>query len=375
MSGSAHRVINVDLGDRSYEIYVGFSLIDEIGNHLENLFQNQRVFVVTDETVQKNHLPTLQARLASLGIRVFSYCVQAGETSKSFDNLRSLLNHLLEHQAERSDLLIAYGGGVVGDLTGLAASLLKRGMNFVQIPTTLLAQVDSSVGGKTAINSAHGKNLIGTFYQPKRVLIDTNYLNTLPKRQILAGYAEIIKYGLIHDDKFFTWLDSHVSSIISLENHKNLVQAITKSCEIKARIVQADEREGNLRQILNFGHTFGHALEAENKYRDSLLHGEAVGCGMALATKFSHRLGMINEETVSTVISSLNRAGLTTEINDLQGGPYRADRLVEAMAQDKKSKGGTTPLILLNGIGTACIRRDIDMSTVQDFLNDEVKIQ
>ncbi len=375
MSGSTPRVINVDLGDRSYEIHVGFNLIDEIGNLLNDLFQNQRVYVVTDETVNKIHFTPLRERLESFGLQVIPYCIPAGETSKSFDNLHRLINHLLDHQAERTDLLIALGGGVVGDLTGLAASLLKRGMSFVQVPTTLLAQVDSSVGGKTAINSAHGKNVVGTFYQPRKVLIDTNYLTTLPRRQILAGYAEIVKYGLIHDDKFFTWLDSHVLSIISLEDHKILVDAITKSCEVKARIVQTDEREGNLRQLLNFGHTFGHALEAENQYRDSLLHGEAVGCGMALATKFSHRLGMINEETVSTVVNSLNTAGLTTRLGNLQGGPYLADRLVHAMAHDKKSKGGNTPLILLKGIGTACIRSDIEMSEVLDFLNGEVRVR
>lgn len=373
MSGTLPRVIPVDLGDRSYEIYIGFSLIEEIGTLVSDLIQQPKVYVVTDANVGQRHLASVRQNLESSGIEVIPYSVPAGEKSKSFESLKGLLNHLLEHQAERSDLLIALGGGMVGDLTGLAASLLKRGMNFLQIPTTLLAQVDSSVGGKTAINSDHGKNLIGTFYQPQRVLIDTNFLTTLPRREILAGYAEIVKYGLISDGKFFSWLDSHASHIISLEDHKILVEAITKSCEVKARIIQSDEREGNLRQILNFGHTFGHALEAENQYRDSLLHGEAVGCGMGLATKYSERLGMINEETVNIVINSLNSAGLTTNINTLVGGPYLADSLVRAMGQDKKSKGGRTPLILLNSIGTACIRTDIDMSDVQSFLNDEVK--
>lgn len=373
MSGTPPRVITVDLGDRSYEIYVGFGLIEEIGTLISDLLQLPRVFVVTDTNVGKTHLEPVRENLESSRIEVISYSVPAGEKSKSFESLQGLLNHLLEHQAERSDLVIALGGGMVGDLTGLAASLLKRGMNLLQIPTTLLAQVDSSVGGKTAINTDHGKNLIGTFYQPQRVLIDTNFLTTLPRREILAGYAEIVKYGLIRDHTFFSWLDSHASRIISLEDHAILVEAITKSCEYKARIVQSDEREGNVRQILNFGHTFGHALEAENQYSDSLLHGEAVGCGMGLATKYSQRLGMINEETVSVVINSLNSAGLTTNINNLCGGPYVADRLVRAMGQDKKSKGGKTPLILLNSIGTACIRSDIDMSDVQSFMVDEVK--
>lgn len=372
MSEISHRVITVDLDDRSYDIYIGSNLISEFGRHVSDHIQNQKLFIVTDETVRNRHLGSLVEHLESEGLQAIPYCVPAGEKTKSFENLQKLLNHLLNHQAERSDLLVAFGGGVVGDLTGLAASLLKRGMKFVQIPTTLLAQVDSSVGGKTAINSQHGKNLIGTFYQPHRVIIDTHFLTTLPARQILAGYAEIVKYGLIYDKNFFNWLDSHAFSIISLVDNNILVEAITRSCEIKANIVRTDEYEGNQRQILNFGHTFGHALEAENSYRDSLLHGEAVGCGMALATKYSQRLGMISEETVKTVIKSLNKAGLTTNIRNLKGGPFRVDRLVRAMAQDKKSKGGNTPLILLNGVGQACIRRDINMSDVQHFLYNEV---
>lgn len=372
MPESPCQEINVELGERSYKINVGSGLINDIGLYVNDLSQKKRVFIVTDENVFQKHFNALEENLKKCDIEVIPYCVPAGEQSKTFENLEHLLNHLLKHQAERADLLIAFGGGVIGDLTGLAASLLKRGMTFTQIPTTLLAQVDSSVGGKTAINTKFGKNLIGTFYQPQRVIIDIDYLTTLPKRQILAGFAEIIKYGLIYDSEFHEWLDSCAKDIISLKDKEVLVVAISRSCAIKATIVQADEREGSLRQILNFGHTFGHALEAENRYRDSLLHGEAVGCGMGLATRYSHRLDMISKTSAESVINSLESAGLTTCIRELEGGPYKADGLVARMMQDKKTKEGKTPLILLNEIGEPCIRSDVDLSDVQEFLSKEV---
>ena len=372
MPESPCQEIKLELGERSYKINVGSGLTNDIGRYVSDLSQKKRVFVVTDENVYRKHFTALKGNFKKCEKEVIPYCVPAGEQSKSFENLEHLLNHLLTHHAERSDLLVAFGGGIIGDLTGLAASLLKRGMKFLQIPTTLLAQVDSSVGGKTAINTKFGKNLIGTFYQPQCVIIDTDYLTTLPRRQILAGYAEIIKYGLIYDSGFHEWLDSCATDIISLKDKEVLVAAISRSCEIKATIVQADEREGSLRQILNFGHTFGHALEAENHYRDSLLHGEAVGCGMALATRYSHRLDMISKTSAESVINSLESAGLKTCISELEGGPYKADGLVAKMMQDKKTKEGKTPLILLNEVGEAHIRSDVDLSDVQEFLSKEV---
>ena len=267
-------------------------------------------------------------------------------------------------------MLIALGGGVIGDLTGLAASLMKRGMHFVQVPTTLLAQVDSSVGGKTAVNTRHGKNLVGAFYQPKLVLADSDVLATLPERELRAGYAEIIKYGLIDDLAFFTELERNGRDVITLKPAV-IAQAVASSCAAKARIVAKDERESGVRALLNLGHTFAHALEAANRFGPELLHGEAVGTGMALALRYSARLELISSSDANRGVRAIAASGLITDISALDGGPYRANSLVDHMRQDKKARGSRVPLILARGLGQAFIYPEADLADVQRFLEEE----
>lgn len=370
MTSAMERTARVDLGARSYDIAIGPGLLSTPGQHLLPLVSRPRVFVLTDETVGKLHLAKFSKALCDTGLTVHERKIPAGENSKSFSELEGTLAWLLEAGADRSDLLIAFGGGVIGDLAGLAASLMKRGMALVQIPTTLLAQVDSSVGGKTAINTAHGKNLVGAFYQPKKVLVDTNLLETLPVRHLRAGYAEIVKYGLIDDAPFFEWLEVNGSAVID-RDPAALSEAIERSCNAKARIVAADERESGVRQLLNLGHTFAHALEAENGYADTLLHGEAVGCGMALALRYSARAGLMERQDVERAIRVLKEGGLTTDMRDLDGGPYRAPALADRMTQDKKARAGRVPLILARGIGQSFVHPNADLDDVRAFLEEE----
>lgn len=364
--------VRVELGSRSYDILIGAQLLARAGQWLQPLVNQPRVFVLSDTTVWGLHGAAFTAGMSASGLSVIEKTLPPGESTKNWALLGEVIDWLLAQGAGRDDVLIAFGGGVIGDLTGLAASLLKRGMQFVQVPTTLLAQVDSSVGGKTAVNSRYGKNLLGAFYQPKLVVADTELLTTLPKRERLAGYAEIIKYGFINDRSFLTWLGEHGSKVRNLDADP-IAKAVAVSCRAKADIVAQDEREGGVRALLNLGHTFGHALEAENGYGADLLHGEAVGTGMALALRYSARLGLMTAEDAEHGVTLISAAGLTTNLPEVPGGPYKADALVAAMQQDKKARAGRVPLILAKGLGEAFIYPDADLSDVQAFLQEELQ--
>ncbi|MEO1553040.1 MAG: 3-dehydroquinate synthase [Pseudomonadota bacterium] len=364
--------VRVELDDRSYDILIGAGLLPRVGAFLQAIVKQKRVFVLSDETVWSLHGEALASGLGAAGLSAIEKVLPAGESTKNWTLLGETLDWLLQHGAGRDDILIAFGGGVIGDLTGLAASLLKRGMEFVQIPTTLLAQVDSSVGGKTAVNSGYGKNLIGAFYQPRLVLADTDLLATLPERERRAGYAEILKYGLINDRHFFDWLSENGKDVLALQPGA-IAEAVAVSCKAKADIVALDEREGGVRALLNLGHTFGHALEAENGFRANLLHGEAVGTGMALALRYSARLGLMTHEDSEHGVAVIAEAGLTGNVATLSGGPYEAGALVAAMQQDKKARAGRVPLILAKGLGEAFIYPDADLSDVRAFLIEELQ--
>ena len=367
---STIRSVRVNLGTRSYDILAGPGALGELGGRLSLQLKRPRVFVLSDETVARLHMERLKAALKTSGIDTLTRTITPGEQSKSLDQLNDTLNWLFESGADRSDILIAFGGGVIGDLAGFAASVMKRGMGLVQVPTTLLAQVDSSVGGKTAINSPHGKNLIGAFYQPRLVIADSDLLTSLPEREIRAGYAEVVKYGLINDPEFFDWLEVNGANVLALQPAA-IAEAVARSCQAKADIVAQDEREGGVRALLNLGHTFGHALEAANKYGPELLHGEAVGCGMAMALRYSHRTGLADGQDAVRAERLLNDSGLVTRVPELDGGPYPAEFLLNAMKQDKKARAGRVPLILTRGIGRAFIQPDADLSDVQRFLEEE----
>lgn len=343
----------------------------QVASYLEPELTQDRVFIVSDETVWACHGAALSDGMERAGITCHSFCVPAGEASKNWDQLGDVLTWLLDAGAGRDDVLLAFGGGVVGDLSGLAAALMKRGMKLVQMPTTLLAQVDSSVGGKTAINTPHGKNLVGAFYQPRMVLADTQLLTTLPKREVLAGYAEVVKYGLIDAPDFFDWLERHGGDVVALQPDA-VAQAVAVSCQSKARIVAADEREGGVRALLNLGHTFGHTLEAATGYGAALLHGEAVATGMALALRYSVRLGLMAGQDAERACRVLQAAGLQTDLAKLDGGPYVSGALAEAMKQDKKVRAGKVPLILAKGLGSAFIHPQADLDDVQEFLAEEL---
>jgi 3-dehydroquinate synthase len=363
--------VTVDLGSRAYPILVGHNLLPTLGQRLMAYIKQPRAFILTDETVAKLHLRALEESLNTAQITPHVMTVSAGESTKNWTQLGAVLDWLLGAGAGRDDILIAFGGGVIGDLTGLAASLMKRGMSLVQVPTTLLAQVDSSVGGKTAVNAAQGKNLIGAFYQPKLVLADTALLKTLPERERLAGYAEVVKYGLIDDPDFFDWLENQGRAVVDLEPAA-IAEAVAKSCQAKARVVAQDEREGGVRALLNLGHTFGHAVEAQNQYRPSVLHGEAVALGMVLALNYSVRIGLTNKAQADRAEKLLIAAGMTTKLATMPGGPYDAPGLTEAMKQDKKVRAGRVPLILARGIGQSFIHPNADLSDVQSFLAEEL---
>lgn len=374
MSGATEAVqrVEVALGARSYDILIGRGLIASLGARLAPMLGRARVFVLTDETVAARHLPALEAGLGAAGIAPHVKTLPPGEATKSFAHLQDVLGWLLGERAERSDVLLAFGGGVIGDLAGLAAALMKRGMGLVQVPTTLLAQVDSSVGGKTAINAPEGKNLIGAFYQPRLVVADTGVLATLPRRELAAGYAEIVKYGLIDRPDFFAWLEAYGDKVMALEPEA-IAHAVAVSCEAKAKIVAEDEREGGVRALLNLGHTFGHALEAANGFGADLLHGEAVACGMSLAFRYSARLGLAPADDAIRAEAVLGAAGLVTRLAELPGGPYRPGELARHMRQDKKARAGRVPLILARGVGRAFVLPDADLDDVRIFLEGEAR--
>lgn len=366
----ANASVAVDLGSRSYEIAIGEGLLRDAGQRLRPLFKRPLTAIVTDSHVAELHLETLRASLASAGIESKAIVLPAGEATKSYRQLADTCDGLLAAGIERRDLIVALGGGVIGDLAGFAAAILRRGVDFIQIPTTLLAQVDSSVGGKTGINSAHGKNLIGAFHQPRAVLIDIALLDTLPRRELAAGYAEIAKYGLLGDAEFFVWLEAHAAAILSGDAQAR-IKAITRSCEMKAGIVAEDETETGVRALLNLGHTFGHALEAATGYSSRLLHGEAVAIGMAQAFRFSERLGLMPRGNAARVEKHLRPLKLPTRLTDIEGNLPGPRKLLEIMRQDKKAVAGKLTFILARGVGDAFIARDVEEKDVIAFLAEE----
>jgi 3-dehydroquinate synthase len=359
--------VKVELGARSYDIQVGRGLIGHAGALATPLLAQKRVIIVTDATVARHHLDALTQAFLQSGIATQSIILPPGEQTKSFAQLEELCGRLLDLKAERHTTLVALGGGVIGDLTGFAASILLRGVDFIQVPTTLLAQVDSSVGGKTGINTSHGKNLIGSFYQPRLVLADTAALDTLPKRELLAGYAEVVKYGLINDPDFFTWLEGHGAGVIAGDEAARR-HAIVTSCRAKAAIVGADERESDQRALLNLGHTFGHALEAECGYSDELLHGEAVAIGMVMAFDLSARLGLAPLEDAARLRRHLASIGLPTDPLWVEGRSWAAERLIEHMGKDKKVKDGRIGFVLAHGIGKTFSPAYVDLGEVATML-------
>jgi 3-dehydroquinate synthase len=365
--------VPVSLAERSYNIAIGQNLIATAGGLVAPFLKRPVAVIVTDENVAKVHLASLEKSLAASGIETKSIILPAGEATKSYKYLAELCDGLLSAGVERRDIVIALGGGVIGDLTGFAASILRRGVNFIQIPTSLLAQVDSSVGGKTGINSPLGKNLIGAFHQPIAVLADLDVLNTLPKRQRAAGYAEVAKYGLLGDAKFFEWLEDNVDAIIDGGNDVSaMAHAVQTCCAMKARIVAEDETETGVRALLNLGHTFGHALEAATGYSDRLLHGEAVAIGMVQAFKFSDQLGVCAKGTHERVIKHLKRAGLPTHASEIPGKLPPNEKLVELMRQDKKAVGGKLTFILAKSIGETYIAKGVAESEVMSFLEKDL---
>ena len=364
---SEARVVRVELGARGYDIHIGTGLIASAGARLVPLAKGRRIVVVTDETVARLHLPALEQSFAGAGIAHAAVVLPPGEATKDFAHFARLCEEILALGIERQTLLVALGGGVVGDIAGFAAACLLRGLAYAQIPTTLLAQVDSSVGGKTAIDSVHGKNLVGAFHQPVLVLADVAALATLPRRELLAGYAEVVKYGLIRDRAFFEWLERDGPKLLA-GDPAALIRAVAESCAQKAAVVAADERESGARQLLNFGHTFAHALEAESGFGPELLHGEAVAAGMALAFDFSVRLGHTTAQTAQRVRRHLAGAGLPTGLGAIAGKRPDPDRLLRHMRHDKKVRNGRLTFILAREIGDAFVARDVPDAVVRDFL-------
>ncbi len=359
--------VHVGLGDRAYDVLIGPGLIDGAGGLIAPLLKRKRVAVVTDSIVGDYHAERLAVALERGGVAVDTIVVPAGEETKSFAGLESLSADLLALKLDRGDLIVAFGGGVVGDLAGFAASIYKRGIDFIQIPTTLLAQVDSSVGGKTAIDTPAGKNLIGAFHQPRLVLADLDVLATLPDREMACGYAEVVKYGLLGDAEFFDWLEDNGADVLARDNAA-LSYAVARSVEMKAQIVAEDERETGRRALLNLGHTFGHALESETGFGESLKHGEAVAAGCALAFRFSAALGLCPAADAARAEKVLAAASLPTRLEHLPRIGMSADALIDHMAQDKKAEGGRLTFILARSIGDAFVTRDIAAAAVRDFL-------
>jgi len=363
-------IVNVPLGERGYDIAIGRGLIGELGARVAALRPGAAAAIVSDETVAARHLAPAEASLKAAGLRVSAIVVPPGEASKSWPVLESVCEQVLAARIERGDLVLALGGGVVGDLAGFAAAVVRRGLDVVQVPTTLLAQVDSSVGGKTGINSAHGKNQIGAFYQPILVIADTALLDTLPAREFRAGYAEVVKYGLIGDAGFFAWLDANWRDVLAGGPARE--HAIATSCRAKAMTVARDERETGERALLNLGHTFGHAFEAAAGFSDRLLHGEAVAIGMALAFAFSARRGLLPPAEAERVARHLAAVGLPTRPADIAGETPDADALMALMAQDKKVRRGRLTLILARGIGASFVAPDVDSAEVRAFLAEKL---
>jgi 3-dehydroquinate synthase len=362
--------VHVPLGDRAYDIVVGRGLLAQAGARIATLGARAAV-LVTDRNVGHLYAETLAAALERQGLTTTTLTLPAGEATKSYASLERVCDAILDARIERGDLVIALGGGVIGDLAGFAAAVTRRGIRFVQMPTTLLAQVDSSVGGKTGINSSHGKNLVGAFHQPSLVLADTALLDTLPQREMRAGYAEVVKYGLIDNPDFFHWCETHWQAVFSGGPERD--EAVARSCAAKAAVVVRDEREDGDRALLNLGHTFGHALERVTAYDSArLVHGEGVAIGMALAFRFSAFLELCSAEDAARVGQHLVRVGLPTKLHDVPGGFGSVSDLLDGMSQDKKVRAGALTFILARGIGRTFVARGIEAETVRRFLNGEI---
>lgn len=362
-------IVNVKLGDRSYPIHIGTDLLKTAGDLILPLLQRKKVAIITDSNIAPLHLDNLKRSLHGLNVDISVLVLPVGESTKSWVYIEKTVEWLLAEHIERDDIIIAFGGGVIGDLVGFAASILRRGVRFVQIPTSLLAQVDSSVGGKTGINSSHGKNLIGAFYQPQMVLADISLLDTLQPRDFLAGYGEVMKYGLLGDSVFFEWLEENALDLVKGDTKKR-IYAIKRSCEMKASIVANDEKEKGQRALLNLGHTFCHALETATGLSDRLLHGEGVGIGCALAFETSMRLGLCPQETPSRVRAHLTKMGMKVNLSDIPGVLPSAEELINLMKQDKKAVDGKVAFIMAKEIGNAFILPDIDLNIVRNVLKD-----
>ncbi|MCW8951077.1 MAG: 3-dehydroquinate synthase [Rhodospirillales bacterium] len=367
-----HETLRVGLGDRSYDIVAGEGILDRAGDLIAPLLPQPRAIVVTDDIVGPLYLDRLSAALERSGIASDAVTLPSGEATKDFSHLEKLIDDLLAARIERGTTVIALGGGVIGDITGFAASIVLRGIPFVQIPTTLLSQVDSSVGGKTGVNTARGKNLVGTFYQPRMVLADMATLDTLPRRQVLAGYAEVAKYGLISDPAFFAWLEKNGAAVCN-GNREAQSHAVLTSCATKATIVAEDERENGRRALLNLGHTFGHALEAQTGFGDTLLHGEAVAIGMVMAFNLSVRLGLCPEEDAQRAKAHLEAIGLPVGLDRLDTAGWTADALYGHMTLDKKVADGRITFVLTKGVGKSFMTQDAPRDTVLAVLGEALK--
>lgn len=359
--------VHVALGTRAYDVRIGAGLIADAGAQIAPLLRRKRVAVLTDETVGALHLDALRAGLAAGGVEMVALALPPGESTKGWPQFARAVEWLLEQKVERKDVVVAFGGGVIGDLAGFAAAVLRRGVRFVQIPTTLLAQVDSSVGGKTGINTAQGKNLVGAFHQPALVLADIAVLGTLEARDFLAGYGEVVKYGLLGDAGFFDWLEANGPALAAGDRVLRQ-EAVRRAVQMKADIVERDETEEGDRALLNLGHTFCHALEAATGYGDRLLHGEGVAIGCALAFELSQRMGLCSQEAPSRVREHLRAMGMKVDLADIPGDLPDAEGLLALMAQDKKVQDGKLRFILVRGIGTAFVADDVDPALVKAVL-------
>jgi 3-dehydroquinate synthase len=364
--------VAVDLGPRSYDVRIGQGLLLRAGAEIAPLLRRPRIAIVTDETVAGLHLDALRDGLTAAGIAVDVLCLPAGEATKDWASLARCVEWLLDCRVERKDVVLAFGGGVIGDLVGFAAAILRRGVRFVQLPSTLLAQVDSSVGGKTGINTVHGKNLVGAFHQPSLVLADIDLLSTLSRRDFLSGYGEVVKYGLLGDATFFDWLEGHARGMVAGDRAAQQ-KAVLRSVQMKADIVARDETEEGDRALLNLGHTFCHALEKATGYSDRLLHGEGVAIGCALAFELSQRLGLCSQEAPSRVRAHLHNLGMKVSLADIPGDLPGADVLLSYMAQDKKVIDGRLRFILARGIGQAFVADDVPADVVAAVLIDALR--
>lgn len=369
---AASATVTVPLGERSYPIRIGPGLLAQAGAAIAPLLRRKRVAIVTEERVAALHLAALQAGLEAGGVASTVLALPPGEGTKGWPGLEACVEWLIAERVARDDVVVAFGGGVIGDLAGFAAAILRRGVGFVQIPTTLLAQVDSSVGGKTGINSRQGKNLIGAFHQPRLVLADTGLLDTLPERDFLAGYGEVVKYGLLGDAAFFGWLEA-AGPALAAGDAAARARAVRRSCEMKAEIVARDETEQGDRALLNLGHTFGHALEAATGYSDRLLHGEGVAIGCLLAFELSAALGLCPQEAPSRVAAHFSAMGLKRNVADIPGALPDADALVALMGQDKKVRDGRLAFVLARDIGAAFVARDVDLGMVRTLLAEALR--